>query len=268
MVDKTGGRLDGRVAIITGASRGIGRSTALILAREGAKIVVNYRREESKAEKVVEEIIEIGGEALALRADVSQPKEVEDMVKSTVESFDGVEILINNAGVYMGAGSLLDFKMDEFNPMWDVNVKGVLNCARAVTPIMMDKNYGKIVNITSVAGLGVASMPGNMLYSSTKAAIIVLTKRLALELGKYGINVNAIAPGLILTDMAKEVQSSDEADEGFLQSRREIRMLCRLGQPEDIENVALFLTSDESSFITGQVLSVDGGLLNFITRSY
>jgi len=231
-------------------------------------MVVNYRRERSKAEEVVEKIDEMGGEAFAFKADVSDPGAVEMMMEETMDRFAGVDILVNNAGVHMGQGPLLEFDMEDFDPMWDVNVKGVLNCTRAVASHMMDKRYGKVVNIASVAGFGTASLPGNMLYSSTKAAVIVLTKRLALELGQYGIHVNAIAPGLILTDMAMDVQSSEENTEDFLRSRREKRMLRRLGEPEDVANVALFLASDESSFITGQVISVDGGLLNFITHSY
>jgi 3-oxoacyl-[acyl-carrier protein] reductase len=268
MTFKSERRLEGRVAVVTGASRGIGRATALTFAHEGAKAVVNYRREQSKAEGVVEKINEMGGEAFAFKADVSDPVAVEKMIDETMDRFAGVDILVNNAGIYMGQGSLLEFDMEDFDPMWDVNVKGVLNCTRAIASHMMNKRYGKVVNISSVAGLGTASYPGNMLYSSTKAAVIVLTKRLALELGQYGININAIAPGLILTDMAAEVRSPNENTKEFLRSRREKRMLRRLGRPDDVANVALFLASDESSFITGQVISVDGGLLNFITHSY
>ena len=199
MVSNVKGRLEGRVAIVTGASRGIGRATALAFGREGVKVVVNYRQHKANAEEVVDEIKELGGSALAYQADVGDRDAVEGMVEEAVVKFGGVDILVNNAGVAMGGGPLLEFKEEEFDPMWSVNVKGILHCTRAVVPHMMERRYGKVVNIASVAGLGTALLPGNMLYASTKAAVIILTKRLALELGQYGINVNAIAPGLIRT---------------------------------------------------------------------
>jgi len=260
------GRLEGRIAIVTGSSRGIGRATALAFAREGAKVVVNYRRERSKAEEVVEEIEKLGGAALAFQADVGDRDAVERMVGETLRALGGVDILVNNAGVYLGAGTLLEFNEDEYDPMWRVNVKGVLQCSRAVAPHMMEKRYGKIVNIASVAGLGTALLPGNMLYASTKAAVIILTKRLALELGRHGINVNAVAPGLIRTEMGEGVQPAEEHGER-MRYFEENSILRRVGGPEEVANVALFLASDESSFITGQVITVDGGRIDFITHS-
>ncbi|MFQ6052719.1 MAG: SDR family NAD(P)-dependent oxidoreductase [Candidatus Bathyarchaeia archaeon] len=259
------GRLEGRVAIVTGASRGIGRATALVFGREGAKVLVNYRRERAKAEEVVEEVERLGGAAMAFRADVGVREEVERMVEAATE-LGGVDILVNNAGVAMGAGSLLEFNDEEYDPMWRVNVKGVLHCTRAVAPQMMAKGSGKVVNIASVAGLGTALLPGNMLYASTKAAVIILTKRLALELGRYGINVNAIAPGLIRTDMGLGYRSSAE-QAGRIQYFIEKSILRRIGEPEEVASVALFLASEEASFITGQVITVDGGRIDFITHS-
>ncbi len=260
------GRLEGRAAIVTGASRGIGRATALSFAREGAKVVVNFHRESSKADEVVEEIEKLGGAALSVQADVGDRGAVERMVEGTLSEFGAVDVLVNNAGVALGRGSLLEFNEDEYDPLWRVNVKGVLHCTRAVAPHMMERRRGKVVNIASVAGLGTALLPGNMLYASTKAAVIILTKRLALELGQYGINVNAIAPGLIRTDMGLLHRSPEE------QARRikyfeEKSALHRIGEPEDIASVALFLASDESGFITGQVITVDGGRTDFITHS-
>lgn len=266
MVSNVKGRLEGRVAIVTGASRGIGRATALAFGREGMKVVVNYHQHKANAEEVVDEIKELGGSALAYQADVGDRDAVEGMVEEAVVKFGGVDILVNNAGVAMGGGPLLEFKEEEFDPMWSVNVKGILHCTRAVVSHMMERRYGKVVNIASVAGLGTALLPGNMLYASTKAAVIILTKRLALELGQYGINVNAIAPGLIRTDMSLFRRSPDEQRKR-VQYFTEKSMLRRLGEPEDIANVAVFLASEESSFITGQVITVDGGRIDFITHS-
>lgn len=266
MTSKVKRGLEGRVAIVTGASRGIGRSVALTLAREGVKVVLNYRREGAKAEDAVEEIKEQGGEALSIQADVGDRGAVERMVDRSLREFGGVDVLVNNAGVFMGGGSLLDFDDEEFDPMWRVNVKGILNCTRAVAPHMMEKGYGKVVNIASVAGLGTALLPGNMLYASTKAAVIILTKRLALELGQHGINVNAIAPGLIRTDMSMG-HGSEAEREKRMEYFREKSILRRIGEPEEVAEVALFLASDVSSFITGQVITVDGGRIDFITHS-
>jgi len=258
------GRLEGRVAIVTGASRGIGRAIALAFSREGANVVVNYRQERAKAKEVVEEIEGFNGNAINVQADVGNFSEVIRMVEKTLDEFGGVDILVNNAGVRMGSGSLLEFNEEEFDPMWRVNVKGVLNCARAVAPYMIEQHYGKMVNISSIGGIGTAVLPGNYLYGTTKAAVIIMTKRLALELGRYGINVNAIAPGMILTEMAKSVATEQVSRFRYFE---EHSILGRLGDPDEVANVALFLASDESSFITGQVITVDGGRFDFITHS-
>ena len=259
-------RLQGRAAIITGASRGIGRASALRLAREGAKILVNYRQERAKADEIIQEIEGFGGVAIAFQADVGDRDAVVRMVEKAVEEFRGVDILVNNAGVTLGGGSLLDFKEETFDQMAQVNVKGFLHCTKAVAPHMMEKRYGKIVNIASIAGFGTAAFLGNLAYASTKAAAIVLTKRLALELGRYGINVNAIAPGLIKTDMGVGHQTPAEQKKR-IQYFEKASMLGRIGEPEDVANAVLFLASDESSFITGQVITVDGGRTDFITHS-
>jgi 3-oxoacyl-[acyl-carrier protein] reductase len=260
------GRVQDRKAIVTGASRGIGRAIALLLAKEGAQVVVNYNKSETEAHQILEEIQHVGSKAIAIQADVGKRAEVEKLIEETISEFGGVDILVNNAGIAMGGGSLQEFKDEEFDPMWNVNVKGILSCTRAVAPYMKEKRYGKIVNIASVAGLGTSLLPGNMLYASTKAAVIILTKRLALELGQYDINVNAIAPGLIRTDMALGGRSEEEKRRriGYFE---EHSMLGRIGEPEDIANAALFLSSDESGFMTAQVLTVDGGRTDFITHS-
>ena len=255
--------LKNKVAIITGASRGIGRAIAISFASAGAKVIVNYHREESLAENVVEEIKQENGIAMAIQADVGDENAVKSMVDSTVSTFNDVDIIVNNAGIAIGGGSLLEYNEKEFEPMWRVNVNGILLCTRTVAPYMIKKRYGKIVNLGSVAGLGTARLPGNLLYSATKAAVGILTKRLAIELGQYGINVNAIAPGLIRTDMAMSTTDSDEQMKYF----EENTVLKRIGDPKEIANAALFLASDQASFITAQILTVDGGRIDYITHS-
>lgn len=260
------GRLDNRVALVTGASRGIGRAIATLFAREGAKVVVNYRRQERKAEDVVRLIREAGGHALAFQADVADRTAVGKMVDQTMNEFGGVDILVNNAGLGVGGASLLDSRDADFDAMVNTNVKGILVCVQAVVPHMMETHYGKIVNISSVAGLGTSILPGNLLYAGTKGAVNIMTKRMALELGSHGIYVNAVAPGLIRTDMGLGERSPSEQEKRITYFR-EHSMLRRIGEPEDIATVALFLASNESDFITGQVIAVDGGRMDFITHS-
>jgi 3-oxoacyl-[acyl-carrier protein] reductase len=260
------GRLQGRVAIVTGASRGIGRATALVFARQGAKVVVNYRFDEAKAKEVVEEIRRMPGVALGYQANTGERAAAERMVSQSLDEFGQVDILVNNAGILEGEGSLLKFDEHELDRMMEVNVKGVLNCTRALAPHMIEKRYGKIINIASVAGLGTSILPGNLLYASTKAAVIVLTKRIALELGQYGINANAVAPGFIRTDMTMRSKSEAERRERMHYYEKR-SMLGRIGEPDDIANAVLFLCSDESRFITGQVITVDGGRTDFLSYS-
>jgi len=261
---RNAGRVEGLAAIVTGGSRGIGRATAITLAREGAKVVVNYRQRSREAEEVVDTIKEADGIAFPFQADVVDRGAVQAMVEEAVKQFGGVDILVNNAGLSLRGESLATWDED-IEAMWNTNVKGILNCIEAVTPLMVKKGYGKIVNITSVAGIGTA-LAGTSLYAVTKAAVIILTKRLALEVGPHRINVNAVAPGHILTDMTIVGRSPAEVKE---RSRyfEERTMLRREGVPEDIANAVLFLASDEASFMTGQVLTVDGGRTDFLTHS-
>lgn len=255
-----------KVAIVTGASRGIGRATALLFAREGAKIIVNYNKAESQAQEVVEHIQQEGGSAIAVQADIGNRDAVNRMVEEALREFGSLSILVNNAGVGLGGGPLLEFDEEKYDAMWQVNVKGILYCTHAVAPHMMKQQYGKIVNIGSVAGLGTALLPGNMLYASTKAAVAILTKRLALELGQYGINVNCIAPGLIRTDMSLGKRSPAEQKER-MKYFEDKSMLKQIGNPDDIAHATVFLASDKAKFITGQVLTIDGGRIDFLTHS-
>ncbi|UCH01316.1 MAG: 3-oxoacyl-ACP reductase FabG [Candidatus Bathyarchaeota archaeon] len=260
------GRLQDKIAIITGASRGIGRATAVAFGREGANVVVNYNQSKTKAEEVVNEIRQHGRSAFAFQADVGSREAVMEMVRKTVDKYGRIDILVNNAGLGLSGGPVLEANMDAFDAMLTTNVKGIIYCTQAVMTHMMKRRDGKIVNISSIAGLGTSVRPGNLFYAGTKGAVNVITKQLALELGPHGIYVNAIAPGLIKTDMPIS-NRSPEAWEERVKNNIETTMLQRLGMPEDIAYVVVFLASDESNYITAQVISVDGGRMNFITHS-
>jgi 3-oxoacyl-[acyl-carrier protein] reductase len=258
--------LKGKVAIVTGASRGIGRACARVLAREGVRVVVNYHRSRDMADEAVEEIKKGGGEAYAFQADVSDEGAVKDMVNTALERLGSIDVLVNNAGILLDGGHLNELDLDAFDPTMSVNVKGVLNCCRAVAPFMKEQGKGSIVNIASVAGLGTASRPGNMLYSSTKAAVIIITKNMAMELGPHGIRVNAVAPGLIKTDMGLKGKPAEQQKER-LDYYRSHTMLSRIGEPREIAEAVTFLASDRASFVTGQTLTVDGGRFDFLSHS-
>lgn len=259
------GLLTGRVAIVTGSSRGIGRAIALRFAEEGAGIVVNYVSQRPKAESTVKEVLRLGGNAFAVRADISNRRAVKAMVDKCLQAFGKVDILVNNAGVLLSKGSLLQYDDDEYDRMWAVNVKGTLHCVRAVVPAMIERNYGRIINITSLAAFGTALVSGSLPYATTKGAIGVITKCSALELGSFGINVNAIAPGLTRTEMGlgAPVEIAAKKNQYFEKST----ILGRIGEPKDIADVVLFLASEASNFITGQIITVDGGRKDFLSHS-
>ncbi len=244
--------LEGKNALVTGGSQGIGTATSLELAREGANVCLTYRSHESEAQQYADEIREMGRKALAVKCDISSFSEAEAVVKTAVEELGGLEILVNNAGMNWDGVS---WKMTE--EQWDrvieVNLKGYFNFTRQVAPIFKDQKYGKILNITSINGL--RGKFGQTNYSASKAGIIGFTKALAKELGGFGVNVNAVAPGLIETAMLKESEARDKIID---MAMAEI-VLKRVGQPEDLANVVAFLASDKARHVTGEVIKVDGG---------
>lgn len=252
--------LKGKVALVTGASRGIGRAIAIRLAREGASVALNYRQGAAQAEDVRKEIAAASGTAVLAQGDISKPDDVTALHARVVDMLGPVDILINNAGV-LRKGDLGDFQISEFDPMRRTNVDGLVLCTRAVMDGMKERRSGRIVNLTSIAAHGTA-MAGTTFYAATKAAVSILTRRFAMELGPFGITVNAVAPGFILTDMA---QSGDPEQVRQLKERiAALAMVRRVGQPEDIANVVAFLASPESGFVTAQVLTVDGGRMDYI----
>ena len=249
--------LSGKIALVTGASRGLGRAIALRLAQEGAAVALNYRVRAAEAESVAQEIRSKGGKAIALQAHVADAAQVRSMVERASRDLGPVDILVNNAGV-MRRGDLGDFEWSQMEGMRATNVDGLVNVTRAVIEGMKQRKFGRIVNLTSVAAFG-TSMSGTTFYAATKAAVSVMTRRFAMDLGPHGITVNAVAPGFILTDMARDGRSSED-----VAKVAEKAMVKRVGQPEDISHAVAFLCAPESSFITAQILTVDGGRMDYI----
>lgn len=244
--------LAGKVAFVTGASRGIGRAIALRLAFDGAKVALNFASNSSKAESVRNEIESAGGAAMLVQGDVSNFETVNSLVKQVVDAWGRLDILINNAGITRD-NLLLKMSEDDFDRVIATNLKGVFNCTKAVTRLMMKQRGGRIVNMSSVVGLKGNISQAN--YAAAKAGIIGFTKTAARELASRGVTVNAVAPGLINTDMTAAL--SEKVKEVMLQEIPAGRM----GTPEDVANAVAFLVSDQAAYITGQVLSVDGGMV-------
>ncbi len=249
------GRLEEKVAIVTGAGRGIGKGIALRFAQEGADIVVNDIVVENM-EGTAAEVRSLGRKAITAKADVSKRDEVQKMVDAALVTFKKVDILINNAAISRHA-PFLEMTEKDWDDVMDTNLKGTFLCTQAVARHMVTRKYGKIINMCSIAGLiAVDEFHGN--YGPAKAGVAQLTRGAAVAFGKYGINVNAIAPGFIPTELSHSRRTLEEY-ERFLEERRKDAVLGRVGRIDDIANLALFLASDESSFITGQVISSNGG---------
>ena len=246
-------RLEGQVAIVTGAGQGIGRAIALTLAKEGAAVIVNDIDLE-RAKKVADEIKSLGGQALPIKADVSNREEVNTLVQKTLDNFKKIDILVNNAGTAKLTPTM-ELTEAEWDSTIDINLKGQFLCSQAVAKHMIKQKRGKIVNIASLAAH--IGTPGLVAYSASKGGVIQLTKVLAVEWGKHNITVNAVSPGLTITELVKSVfKERPDVFEGV-----ERIPLKRLAMPEDIANAVLFLASPESDYISGQVLPVDGGTL-------
>lgn len=244
--------LQGKNALVTGSSRGIGRAIALKLGKLGANVAINYAGNEAKAQEVVDELEALGVKAIKIQADVSQEKEVKRMVKETIDAFGSLEILVNNAGITRD-NLLMRMKEADFQEVIDTNLKGAFLCTKAVSRQMMRQRYGRIINVASI--VGVSGNPGQANYVAAKAGVIGLTKSNAQELASRNILVNAVAPGFISTDMTEEL--TDEQKEAIF----ERIPLKKLGEPEDVANVVAFLASDEAKYITGQTIHVDGGMV-------
>ena len=245
-------RLQGKSALVTGAGKGIGLAIAKLFAQEGAKVAINYHSSSQAALTLIREVKKQGSQALAIKADVSRIDEVKKMVQLTVEKFDTIDILVNNAGIMMPAAFL-----DCTEEIWDmtlaINLKGAYLCSREVAPIMLRQGKGRIVNISSLAGLAERTSLRNTAYTVSKAGIIGLTRSLTVNLGPT-INVNAICPGFIDTDMSASL-SPDRRMKAIEDSP-----LKRTGTPEEIAQTALFLVCDDSNFITGEIFTVSGGI--------
>lgn len=245
--------LSGKVALITGSVRGIGKAIALELANHGAKIVINDILPTNEIDKTLEEIRKSGGQAIGIRADITIFKEVESMVKEIINKFGKIDILVNNAGIIRDS-LLIRMKEEDWDAVININLKGTFNCSKTVAKYMMrQKSGGKIVNISSVIGL--VGNIGQANYAASKAGIIGLTKSIAKELALRNINVNAIAPGFIETDMTKRLS------EKVIKDLQQQIPLKRLGTVKDIAKVVYFLVSDNANYITGQVINVDGGMV-------
>ncbi len=240
-----------KVAVVTGSSRGIGRAIAVRLAEGGARVVVNYRSDQSGAEEVVAHISAGGGQAIAVQADISDSKQAQALIDAAKEAFGQVDILVNNAGTTRDT-LLMRMSEEDWDVVIDTNLKGTFNCIKAVSRQMVRQRYGRIVNITSVSGL--AGNVGQANYASAKAGLIGLTKTVAKELGSRGITCNAVAPGYVHTELTASLPPE------LVQQAIDRTPLARVGRVEDMAAAAAFLASDDAAFITGQVVAVDGGL--------
>jgi 3-oxoacyl-[acyl-carrier protein] reductase len=245
-------KLKDKIALVTGSSRGVGKAVALGYAQEGARVVVNYTSNEKAAKEVVEAIEQMGSRAIAVKADVAKKADAEQLVQAGIDQFGGLDILVNNAGFGRPA-MMLKMEEDQWDSVVDIHLKGAFLCAQAAGRRMKEKNSGKIINVTSVAGL--VGTVGQINYSAAKGGVISMTKSMARELARYNICVNVISLGIVATDMTEKIRTDEKLKDIYMN-----RILFkRFAEPQDIAPAFIFLASDDSNYITGQLLCVDGG---------
>ncbi len=245
-------RLKDKIALVTGSSRGVGRAVALAFAKEGAKVVVNYSSSEKAAMEVVDKIKEMGSDAIAVKADVSKKEDVEALIKAGVEKFGRIDILVNNAG-FTRPALLINMTEEQWDAVVDIHMKGTFLCSQAAAKYMIEQKSGKIINVASVAG--VVGTVGQVNYSAAKGGIISMTKSIARELARYNICCNVISLGVVETEMTEKIRTDEKLREIYLNRI----LLKRFAKLEDITPAFVFFASDESNYITGQLLCVDGG---------
>lgn len=245
-------KLEGKVALITGSSRGLGRAVALSFAKEGAKVVVNYTSNETAANEVAQAINQMGSQAIVVRADVSKRQEADGLVQAAVKEFGRLDILVNNAG-FTRPAMMLKMTEEQWDEVVDIHLKGAFLCSQAAGRQMKEQNSGKIINVTSVAGL--VGTVGQINYSAAKGGTISMTKSIARELARYNVCANVISIGILSMGMSEKITTDEKLKEIYMNRI----LLKRFGTPDDVSPAFVFLASDESNYITGQILCVDGG---------
>jgi NAD(P)-dependent dehydrogenase (short-subunit alcohol dehydrogenase family) len=259
-------RLSGRVALVTGAGSGIGRAIAVLFAREGARLGINYCHNERGASEALEQVRAAGSDGLALQADVAQAGAVEAMVREMERAFGRIDVLVNNSGI--GTSESPDRVLEISEQDWDrvlaVNLKGVMLACKLVLPAMIRRGSGSIVNISSIRGL--AGNPALASYCASKGGVVLLTRQMALDYARYGVRVNCVCPGFVLTEMLAGYIGKQADPQGAEKAFASMSPMGRIGRPEEIAYAALFLASEASSFITGAALPVDGGYLAYGAR--
>ena len=249
------GKLAGKVAVITGAACGIGKEIAFTFVKEGSSVVIGDILAE-ELEATAQQIKRLGGNVIMRIANIVKKDEAVSLIDAALKTYGQLDILVNNAGI-SAKGSLQEITENDWDAVLDVNLKGVLFCTQAAAEFMVAKKYGKIVNMASCAALGCIA-PRSTAYAVSKAGVAILTKYCAAELGPLGINVNAIAPGMIMTDLTSNGRTPEQVEQ-MVEMTKKIAVMGRVGFPQDVANLALFLASDEASYISGQIISVDGG---------